>query len=395
MEPIETFNLEDLDKYYMHYSQKYSYEKIESFDIEMPLEDYENIKYLIRAFNKINSQNPHKTPKFHYNSLSKANKLGIILWKIIKRNSNSIGNLSDISKLRSITLNNLACYYKNVKKLKNSLEYLKKAIKIERKGQVDEYDIATTLLNLCAVLSKLGNHQEAIQYSEEAINILYKINAEKGIPEALSTAYFNYAVELEYLGDHIKAKLNYEKAYGLSSLELGENHSCTQNFLNKLVEFNFSHACVADTDPSNFSTTGKTGSPFMSSTKSTEPLDILLQAYKTYSGVRFKIIIINKINKNCVKILAFPENKYPVFRMILDYKRLLEILKYPNDQSFEKISRKQLKKDMKTLSDMLLIENENLKIVLLGSKIKPAALNTIKITTEKYGAKFSATLKNS
>jgi len=62
-------------------------------------------------------------------------------------------NLSQNSDtFRAITYNNMACYYRNCKKLRSALNFLKKALDIEIK-QENPKTIADTHLNTCAVLS--------------------------------------------------------------------------------------------------------------------------------------------------------------------------------------------------------------------------------------------------
>lgn len=77
-----------------------------------------------------------------------------------------------------VTHNNWSCYYKKVNNLKMALAHINKAIKIAQ--QIEESSkklkksvkvklLADCFLNLCAILSSLGDHTEALHYVELAI----------------------------------------------------------------------------------------------------------------------------------------------------------------------------------------------------------------------------------
>merc|ERR1719262_1863086 len=74
--------------------------------------------------------------------------------------------------LRAVTYNNLGCFYKSMCKLHTALQYLRKAQKIEEKSRGKCQNPAGTHLNLCALLSQMGKHQEALQHAERARKLL-------------------------------------------------------------------------------------------------------------------------------------------------------------------------------------------------------------------------------
>eukprot|EP00959_Pyramimonas_sp_CCMP1952_P113934 2382515-Pyramimonas_sp.AAC.1 len=76
-------------------------------------------------------------------------------------------------KLNAITLNNLGCFFKRKGKLQAALHYLNKALAIETQTKTAE-NPAGTLLNLCATLSQLGRHAQALTHAEKAIETLQK-----------------------------------------------------------------------------------------------------------------------------------------------------------------------------------------------------------------------------
>jgi hypothetical protein len=60
---------------------------------------------------------------------------------------------SDKHELIALTLNNLGCYYKRAKKPNVALNYMKNALKQEVYSSQPKSHIASTKLNICAILS--------------------------------------------------------------------------------------------------------------------------------------------------------------------------------------------------------------------------------------------------
>lgn len=52
--------------------------------------------------------------------------------------------------------------------------YLKNALEEEIKSNLDSVSIAGSMLNVCAILSKLNKHNDAILYARRAVTILEK-----------------------------------------------------------------------------------------------------------------------------------------------------------------------------------------------------------------------------
>lgn len=106
-------------------------------------------------------------------------------------------------KYLAITLNNKACYYRKTGKLRTALQCLQDALTLEWKSKKED-TLADTYLNLCAVLSQLGRHKEALENVLFSITLLQeeilgnqKIGTERLL--VLTIAYHNLAVELEHL----------------------------------------------------------------------------------------------------------------------------------------------------------------------------------------------------
>lgn len=88
-----------------------------------------------------------------------------------------------------------------------ALTYLDNALKIEKKLNHFK-DLADTHLNVCAILSELGNHSEALENVLTAImllqgDLLYIPDIQEAekldIMSALIVAYHNLGVEYEHL----------------------------------------------------------------------------------------------------------------------------------------------------------------------------------------------------
>ena len=73
--------------------------------------------------------------------------------------------------ITAVTYNNIACYYRRKKKLRTALKYLERAQRIEMKSR-HVANPAGTRLNLCAVLSQLERHSEALEHAQAAVVLL-------------------------------------------------------------------------------------------------------------------------------------------------------------------------------------------------------------------------------
>lgn len=131
--------------------------------------------------------------------------------------------------LRAVTYNNMGCFYKSVGKLHTALGYLRKAEKIEERTKGRCQNPAGTHLNLCALLSQMGKHNEALQHAHKA---LQELDAAKAAGEAaggsgeslVAVAYFNMGAEYEHLRKQSEALWAYEQAHASCEAELGPDH---------------------------------------------------------------------------------------------------------------------------------------------------------------------------
>ena len=122
-------------------------------------------------------------------------------------------------------MNNLGCYYKKVNKPNVALRYMLEALRSDVDNKAPLSHIASTKLNICAILSILGKHLTAIQFAREAVTHLEHTLKELSDPECVdrytnidkksllittTIAYFNLAAEYEHSKD-VRASLD---AYG-------------------------------------------------------------------------------------------------------------------------------------------------------------------------------------
>ena len=142
-------------------------------------------------------------------------KAGIELLK--RAEAHSFNN----KKLKATTYNNFACFYGRTKRIRSALQYLEKAIIIERfllnishtheefNRQLHDNNPADSYLNLCVTYSQLGKHDTALQYGhiallhmqDEVIDIVSLKTSEKKDARlvVLVIALHNIAVENEHL----------------------------------------------------------------------------------------------------------------------------------------------------------------------------------------------------
>eukprot|EP00929_Paragymnodinium_shiwhaense_P053953 TRINITY_DN27048_c0_g1_i1.p1 TRINITY_DN27048_c0_g1~~TRINITY_DN27048_c0_g1_i1.p1 ORF type:complete len:359 (+),score=69.50 TRINITY_DN27048_c0_g1_i1:86-1162(+) len=129
-----------------------------------------------------------------------------------------------IESERAITWNNLACYYRRTGKLRTAVSFLERALAIEEHTR--NADAAQTHLNLCATLSQLNRHADALYHAQSALIRIYEILSPLMLTGKLHSgtspgdesyeqvtvlciAYHNLAVEHEYLKNYEAAVCNY------------------------------------------------------------------------------------------------------------------------------------------------------------------------------------------
>lgn len=144
----------------------------------------------------------------------------------------------------AVTYNNLACFYRRKGKLRAALNYLKKTLRIES-TMASADNPGDTHLNMCAVLSQLGRHAQALEHGQAALILLqeelFSPSADGGEKElnndriaVLAIAYHNIGVEQEYLKKMSAAFRSYKKGTELAEAHLGD-HGITVTLRNSLL----------------------------------------------------------------------------------------------------------------------------------------------------------------
>lgn len=145
---------------------------------------------------------------------------------------------------RAVTWNNLACYYRRTGKLRTAVSFLERALAIEEHNQ--NADAAQTHLNLCATLSQLNRHDEALSHARCALLRNFELlsplmlRGELSIARSesvseeqreqvmvLCIAYHNLAVEQEYLKHLEAATTAYLEGARWALQFLGAGHQLT------------------------------------------------------------------------------------------------------------------------------------------------------------------------
>ena len=127
-------------------------------------------------------------------------------------------------KIKSVTFNNLGCFYKRAGQYQKALHYLSLALDIDAHSATDRTNLAGTHLNICAIKSKAGQHRDALNHALEALQLLQgpEVN-----PTQLTTrviAHHNAAVELEYLAQMQPAVEMYKAGIRAGKSCLGPEH---------------------------------------------------------------------------------------------------------------------------------------------------------------------------
>jgi len=155
--------------------------------------------------------------------------------ELLKR-AEQVADRSDAD--RAITWNNMACYYRKANKPRAAQTLLERALAIEE--HTGSPEAAQTHLNLCATLSQMQKHGEAIQHAQSALILMYEIispmlfegriqpgavsDDAKERLTVLCIAYHNLAVEHEHMKNAQAAANAYREGVKWASQFLGEPH---------------------------------------------------------------------------------------------------------------------------------------------------------------------------
>ena len=146
-------------------------------------------------------------------------------------------------KLMGITLNNLGCYYKKRRQPKVALNFLERALEVELQIESDNVNLSGSHLNICAVLSSLSRHKEALQHARQAQALLESVFGDENysfektvtLVTSLVITYYNAGVELEHMSKYSEALGYYQIGLDTARKELGNRHPLAYN-LNETIK---------------------------------------------------------------------------------------------------------------------------------------------------------------
>mmetsp|Transcript_13026 Transcript_13026/g.25237 ORF Transcript_13026/g.25237 Transcript_13026/m.25237 type:complete len:448 (+) Transcript_13026:46-1389(+) len=151
-----------------------------------------------------------------------------------------------LSNAKVQTLNNLACCYRRMKKPRLALKILRQSLDVLHESRITE-GRAVTHLNMCAILSQLNNHKDALSHAKAAVlhcqkQLLsdeYRDALSQGADQSnklteqiivLGIAYHNLGVEEEFLHNYEACLQWYGKALHLAKEHVGNKQEITKTF---------------------------------------------------------------------------------------------------------------------------------------------------------------------
>ena len=90
---------------------------------------------------------------------------------LLSDEANILGDLTK-KNLSCITLNNLGCFYKKLNYDRVALKHFMQVLALETLLNVNTISLVSTMLNICANLSKTNKHMEALTYAKRSITLL-------------------------------------------------------------------------------------------------------------------------------------------------------------------------------------------------------------------------------
>lgn len=175
--------------------------------------------------------------------------------RMLVKKIRSEGNEPTVMKLLSITLNNLACYNKKEQRFQIALRYLARVLQIEKYSLNDMMSLASSYLNVAAILSSLKKHKDALKFAIRANEMFIKkkedlmthqlndYDYKKGQEEEDNTedknplsisfrnsfiiSFFNMGAEYQALGRKSEALEAYNQGSQFSEIDLGPDNPLT------------------------------------------------------------------------------------------------------------------------------------------------------------------------
>ncbi|CAG9318392.1 unnamed protein product [Blepharisma stoltei] len=141
------------------------------------------------------------------------------------------------SKLLASTYNNYGFLFKKINRFTESIQAMLKAIEIEKNLPNELLNIAKTHLNICEMLSHIGDHERALRHGLASLYMLRNnYCTETNLVTTLVISYHNVGVEYEYLSQYKDAVECYQKGWEISRDCLGIKHHLTLALKKSLIE---------------------------------------------------------------------------------------------------------------------------------------------------------------
>jgi hypothetical protein len=135
-------------------------------------------------------------------------------------------------------MNNLSYYYSRKKKVRVGLQYLNRAIKMERGSEFTEFmPCLTTVMHAAALFSQLGKHTTSLTYIQKAHRILHSqsITAEADTEWMSAVCFHNMAAEEIHLQHYEDAIYISKKAIALAREHMPLGHAWRQKIERTLL----------------------------------------------------------------------------------------------------------------------------------------------------------------
>ena len=141
---------------------------------------------------------------------------------------------TEILQQRIEVLNNIACAYRKVGKIHSAKKSIARALELAKQDTQGKLKLASTYLNMCAVLSSLKKHKEAQEFAKRAVQAAQEDLLEAKLENSQETsqkvavlgiAYHNLAIELEFLNKKSEALQWHSKAYKFMNKHATEEQS--------------------------------------------------------------------------------------------------------------------------------------------------------------------------
>jgi tetratricopeptide (TPR) repeat protein len=144
------------------------------------------------------------------------------------------------SKLLGITFNNFGCFYKRTGNPLLALNFLKKALDLEYRPPIDYNNLAGTHLNMCAILSNIGEHSKAIDHAIKAMTLAQsRVAEDSNLMTTLIVSHHNAGIEYENLGQPAEARKMFSKGLKLTIDHFGESHPLAASLKNSFKNVSF------------------------------------------------------------------------------------------------------------------------------------------------------------